>query len=95
MWENGVVASFVATMARGDRQSDIAAYFGINGGRVAEINTGQRGSEIAAAPVEKLPPAGPYTFSVRAAMRSKETLEAARDIIAEALEEIAKWEREG
>ncbi|MBR0868654.1 hypothetical protein JQ640_45705, partial [Bradyrhizobium diazoefficiens] len=29
-----------------DRQHDIAAYFGINGGRIAEISTGQTGSSI-------------------------------------------------
>ena len=28
-------------LARGDKQSDIAAFFGTNGGRVAEIDTGQ------------------------------------------------------
>jgi hypothetical protein len=29
-------------LARGDRQHDIAAWFGVNGGRIAEISTGQK-----------------------------------------------------
>lgn len=47
-------------LARGDRQHDIAAYFGVNGGRIAEIATGQRYHDVAAAPLHELPPAGPY-----------------------------------
>jgi hypothetical protein len=27
-------------LARGDRQHDIASYFGVNGGRIGEIATG-------------------------------------------------------
>ena len=30
-------------LARGGKQSDIAAFFGTNGVRVAEIDTGQKG----------------------------------------------------
>jgi hypothetical protein len=30
-------------ISRGDRQHDIAAYFGVNGGRIGEISTGKRG----------------------------------------------------
>jgi hypothetical protein len=33
-------------LARGDRQHDIAAYFGVNGGRIGEIATGQKFREI-------------------------------------------------
>jgi hypothetical protein len=47
-------------LARGDKQSDIAAFFGINGGRVAEINTHQRFQFIRATKPEDLPPRGPY-----------------------------------
>jgi hypothetical protein len=36
-------------LARGDRQHDIAAYFGENGGRIGEISTGMRGAGIHAA----------------------------------------------
>jgi len=46
---------------RGDRQHDIAAYFGVNGGRIAEVATGDCAYPNAE-PMElaKLPPPGPY-----------------------------------
>lgn len=47
-------------LKRGDRQHDIAAWFGVNGGRVGEIASGRRFYEIEAAPLEALPPVGPY-----------------------------------
>ncbi len=53
-------------LARGDKQHDIAAYFGVNGGRVAEVATGNCDYPTApTAPAEKLPPPGPYV-SLRA-----------------------------
>lgn len=48
-------------LARGDKQHDIAAFFGVNGGRIAEVSTGA--SEYAAAPAlpeGELPSEGPY-----------------------------------
>ena len=45
---------------RGDRQHDIAAWFGVNSGRIAEIATGTRFPEVQAAAHDVLPPAGPY-----------------------------------
>lgn len=80
-------------LARGDRQSDVAAWFGCNAGRIAEINTGQRGAEVHTAAPDRLPPAGPYTVSVRGAMKARETLTALRDLIDGALSEIDAWER--
>ena len=47
-------------LRRGDRQHDIAAWFGVNGGRIAEIATGTRFTEVESADAELLPPAGPY-----------------------------------
>ncbi len=47
-------------LARGDRQHDIAAWFGVNGGRIAEIATGRRFRSVPAGVAESLPPAGPY-----------------------------------
>jgi hypothetical protein len=48
-------------LARGDKQHDVAAYFGVNGGRVGEVSTGNCDYPTAPAfPVDKLPPAGPY-----------------------------------
>lgn len=54
-------ASLVKGMLnRGDRQHDIAAWFGVNGGRIAEIATGGRFGYIKVASTESLPPQGPY-----------------------------------
>lgn len=44
--------------ARGDRDHDIAAWFGVNQGRVAEAKDGKYGT-LEAAPKEELPPKGP------------------------------------
>ena len=37
-------------LARGDKQQDIAAFFGVNGGRISEINTGQYEDAVGVAP---------------------------------------------
>ena len=47
-------------LARGDRQHDIAAWFGVNGGRVAEIASCEKFAHVEKAPTETLPPRGPY-----------------------------------
>jgi len=47
-------------LARGDRQSDIAAYFKVNSGRICEINTGQRFVRVQPAAPDQIPPPGPY-----------------------------------
>lgn len=78
-------------LARGDTQSDIAAFFGVNGGHISEINTGKNYPEVSAALLEKLPPPGPY-MGARTAYRAKETLVALRDLIDETPKEIDKWE---
>jgi hypothetical protein len=44
--------------ARGDRNHDIAAWFGVNQGRIAEVKSGDYGS-VVAAPASSLPPKGP------------------------------------
>lgn len=52
-------ASIVLGMvARGDRDHDIAAWFGVNQGRVAEVKAGEFGN-LTAAPPSDLPPKGP------------------------------------
>lgn len=58
--EDWMIPLIKGMLAREDDQSDIAACFLINSGRVAEINTGQRSPEVKAAAPEDLPPAGPY-----------------------------------
>jgi hypothetical protein len=87
------IALIKGMLARGDRQSDIAAFFGVNGGRVAEINTGLRGAEVIAANTETLPPPGPYVMSARTALKARQTLEALLDLIDESLAEISAWEK--
>ena len=56
-------ASIVKGMlAREDRQSDIASYFGVNGGRIAEISVGKTFASAPVAPQNSLPPPGPYVY---------------------------------
>lgn len=45
---------------RGDRQHDIAAWFGANGGRIAEIATGHTFALVVPASSDELPLPGPY-----------------------------------
>lgn len=45
---------------RGDRNHDIASFFGVNQGRIAEIKNGMKFPEIRAADADELPPVGPY-----------------------------------
>lgn len=45
---------------RGDRHHDIAAFFGVNQGRIAEIKGGTRFARVPAAAKDELPPRGPY-----------------------------------
>ena len=47
-------------LERGDRQHDIAAWFGVNAGRIAEIATGQKFEHVGPASGNELPPQGPY-----------------------------------
>jgi hypothetical protein len=52
-------ASLVLGMvARNDREHDIAAWFGVNQGRIAEVKQGSHGT-LVAAPGHELPPKGP------------------------------------
>jgi len=78
-------------LARGDRQHDIAAYFGVNGGRIAEVATGECAYPSApAADTEKLPPPGPYLtkFALDSVIRTlNEAIEAIE--LAEAEEDVA------
>ena len=50
---------------RGDRQHDIAAWFGVNPGRIAEVLSRPADEGHTPATPEALPPAGPY-LSARA-----------------------------
>ena len=66
-------------LARGDRQHDIAAWFGVNGGRITEIHTRRKFRHVGPA-TSNLPPRGPYPCG-----RAGETT---RVIIAETIEEL-------
>ncbi|MGY4317249.1 hypothetical protein [Bradyrhizobium sp. JR3.5] len=88
----GEIATVKGMLFRGDRQHDIAAYFGVNGGRIAEISTGQTGGSIAATMAGDLPPAGPY-MAGRSALRARDTLIALRDLIQDAINDIDLYEK--
>lgn len=76
-------------LRRGDRQHDIAAWFGVNGGRIAEISTGVRFASATAAPDHMLPPRGPY-ISGRAAHAAVDALQNIRDVLEGATRECEK-----
>ena len=71
-------ASLVKGMLlRGDRHHDIAAWFGVNQGRIAEINNGEKYGGVSPADPSILPPKGPYS-SGRAAYEAISALEEAK-----------------
>lgn len=70
-------------LARGDRQHDIAAWFGVNGGRIAEIATGARYRWVEPENADGLPPRGPYP-AARVAVEAMAALAAAKAALASA-----------
>jgi hypothetical protein len=78
-----------AMIDRGDRQHDIAAWFGVNGGRIGEIASGQNFANVQPESAVNLPPPGPYP-SGRDSMFALEALIAARDAIDEAVKSLRK-----
>jgi len=89
MLDDHEISIIKGMLKRGDRQSDIAAYFGCNGGRVAEINRGQRGADVRTA-TEGLPRPGPYHVSVRAYDVAIDALKAASELLILAKQDIEK-----
>lgn len=90
-------ASIVKGMAaRGDRHHDIAAWFGVNQGRIAEVLSGDKYPSAPVAPRDRLPPPGPYSsgqaahLAVQALEEAKEALERATKNIDSALKEVRK-----
>ncbi len=59
-------------LERGDRQHDIAAWFGVNGGRIAEISSGDKFTHVHTQR-DDLPPSGPY-ISGQASTKAKQEL---------------------
>jgi hypothetical protein len=74
-------------IARGDRHHDIAAWFGVNQGRIAEVNEGVLHSNAPTAATNSLPPRGPYS-SGRAAYKAVSALEQAKKALQEAIKDI-------
>jgi hypothetical protein len=72
-------------LSRGDRQHDIAAWFGVNGGRIAEIANGVTFRNVAFSPTDNLPPRGPYPSGRQSAI-AVEVLVAVRNAIDSAIE---------
>lgn len=70
-------------LIRGDRQHDVAAWFGVNGGRVAEIAIGSRFANVDAASEDELPPPGPYPTG-RVALAALNALSSAKVALANA-----------
>lgn len=78
-------------LARGDRQHDVAAWFGVNGGRVAEIATGKAYWWVEASPVDgALPPPGPYPCG-RAASVALEALAGVEAALEAARREVISY----
>ncbi|WP_209308357.1 hypothetical protein [Sphingomonas corticis] len=68
-------------VARGDRNHDVAAWYGVNQGRIAEVKKGEYGT-LDPAPEADLPPSGPPGVKgrrLRAAVRSAVALLAGGD----------------
>jgi hypothetical protein len=53
-------AAIRGMIMRGDRKHDIAAFFGLNPGRVSDIEAGKRFPDVKPAQQDELPPKGPY-----------------------------------
>lgn len=70
-------------LARGDRQHDIASWFGVNPGRITEVGSGFMFASTPAAAPSELPPPGPY-MSGRAASEALQALDAAKAALAAA-----------
>jgi hypothetical protein len=91
-------ASLVKGMIQqGDRHHDIAAWFGVNQGRIAEVNDGHLFPSAKVAPVNQLPPPGPYT-SGRSAQKAITALEEAKTALEDAaknIEQVLKDVRKG
>jgi hypothetical protein len=88
---DGEIAVVKGMLARGDKQHDIAAYFGVNQGRINDISNGHTGPSVTAAAHEDLPPPGPY-MAGRSALKARDTLIALRDLIEGAIADIDLYE---
>lgn len=90
-------AALVKGMAkRGDRHHDVAAWFGVNQGRIAEVLAGDKFPNAPVAPTRELPPPGPYSSgqasykAITALEEAQAALENAAGNIKQALREVRK-----
>jgi hypothetical protein len=81
-----------AMIARGDRQHDVAAWFGVNGGRIGEIASGRKFANVMPAAQGNLPPPGPYPTG-RDAFIALNALRAAKQAIAAAEQVVGAYLR--
>jgi len=70
-------------LLRGDRQHDIASWFGVNGGRVAEVSKGHKFDYVTPITTD-LPPPGPY-LTGKASMRMIDDLRILRSKVRKVL----------
>ena len=91
------IASLIKGMERrGDRHHDIAACFGLNPGRIAQVLDGSKFPDAPRARANQLPPAGPYPtglgahIAVAALREAKTALTTAMTGIDNALNEIQR-----
>ncbi|WP_244598627.1 hypothetical protein [Rhizobium tubonense] len=79
-------------VARNDRHHDIAAWFGVNQGRIAEVISGRKFQGAAVASTDDLPPPGPYSSGRAAhqALKALEEAKAALDLAAKNIEQALK-----
>ena len=77
-------------LERGDRQHDIASWFGVNGGRIAEISVGKKFSYVSPERYD-LPPRGPY-LSGMDMMRVKDKIKSLNNEISRIFKKLAKDE---
>ena len=67
------VSIILGMVNRGDRRHDIAAWFGLNQGRVAEVEAGDHGAATPA-PMSQLPPSGSPGPKARQLRRAADTV---------------------
>jgi hypothetical protein len=91
-------ASLVKGMVqRGDRHHDVAAWFGVNQGRIAEVLADDLHPGSPIAPAKDLPPPGPYTSgrSAQRAITALEEAQAALEAAARNIEQVLREVRRG
>ena len=71
---------------RGDRHHDIAAWFGVNQGRIADVKNGDLFPDVPPTR-DELPPPGPYS-SGKSVQKAVVALDAAKLALAKAMQDV-------